>query len=85
MESYVLLLFLLLGVFMAMQLMSIALNLKAIASLMGRYLSHHGIEWGLNVEPSARVKELALNPNTRVFAIKAYMEQTGLDFQNARL
>jgi ribosomal protein L7/L12 len=46
-------------------------------------LRHFGVEWGKLSEPSDRVKELASDPNSRIEAIKAYREQTGLGLKEA--
>ena len=83
MESYFWLL-VALGVLVLMQLASILRSLQSTEAMMRRFLSHNGVEWEAAAEPSARVKELALNARNRVAAIKAYREQTGLGLREAK-
>jgi ribosomal protein L7/L12 len=47
-------------------------------------LRHFGIEWGTLAEPSDRVKELARDPKSRIEAIKAYRQQTGVGLKEAK-
>jgi ribosomal protein L7/L12 len=53
-------------------------------SKLDALLNHFGIEWGKFSEPSNRVKELAKDPSSRIMAIKAYREQTGLGLKDAK-
>jgi hypothetical protein len=85
MENYGwLLFFFVLGVLALMQLAGIHRSVQGTEAMMRRFLSDQGIEWEAAVEPSARVKELALNATTYVAAIKAYREQTGLGLREAK-
>ena len=66
------------------QLTSIARSLQSTTAMMRRLLAHQGIEWEVAIEPSAQVRELASNAKTRVAAIKAYREQSGLGLAEAK-
>lgn len=84
MENHIWLLFFVLGLPILMQLGRIARSLESTESMLRRLLSHQGIEWESAVEPSAAVKALAVNAGTRLAAIKAYREQTGLGLREAK-
>ena len=84
MENYVWLIFVALGVLALNQLASIARSMRVSAEMMKRLLAHQGIEWETQVEPSERVKALAKTAKTRIAAIKAYREQTGLGLKEAK-
>jgi ribosomal protein L7/L12 len=81
MENYIWLLFFALGVLMLNQLASIARSLANAASAIERLTRPEG---AVDMEPSARVAELALSRSTYVAAIKAYREQTGLGLKEAK-
>ncbi len=83
MENYAWLVWAGLGVYALSQLASIAESLRNIAAMTKRLLACHGVEWETPVEPSEPVKALARNPETRIAAIKAYREQTGLGLKEA--
>ena len=91
MEDHVWVLFAILGALLLMQLASIARSLASISgslegatAMLKRLLAHQGIEWQTDMDPSARVRELALDACTYVDAIKAYREQTGLGLPEAK-
>jgi len=84
MENLVWLFFFGLGVLMLRQLTSIARSLQSTEAMMKRLLSYEGVEWEAEVEPSERVKALASNKRTRIAAIKAYREQSGLGLREAK-
>jgi ribosomal protein L7/L12 len=73
-----------LGVFALGQLAGILRSVQRTEAMLASLLARDGVQWGEAVEPSAKVKELALNPRTYVEAIKAYREQTGLDLREAK-
>jgi ribosomal protein L7/L12 len=77
-------LFLILGVFAVMQLAAIARSLRDTAAMMRRLLAHQGVDWETVVEPSDKVKELAVDRKNYVAAIKAYREQSGLGLKEAK-
>ena len=52
--------------------------------MMKRLLAHQGIHWEAAIEPSAKVKELAISVENEIAAIKAYREQTGLGLKEAK-
>lgn len=56
------LLFLILGVLALMQLATISRSLRDTAAMMRRWIAHQGVDRETVVEPSDKVKELALNP-----------------------
>ena len=84
MESYLWILFFLLGLLALKQLASILRSLQSTEAMMKRFLAHQGMEWEAAIEPSARVKELAANAGSEIAAIKAYREQTGLGLKEAK-
>ncbi len=59
-------------------------RLQRTEAKLDAVLKHLGVEWGRFSEPSDRIKELASHPGTRVEAIKAYREQTGLGLKDAK-
>ena len=59
-------------------------SLQSTEAMTRRLLSHQGIDWQTNVEPSDRVRDLAVNPKSHIAAIKAYREQSGLGLKEAK-
>jgi ribosomal protein L7/L12 len=88
MEGYIWVIFSAFGVLALMQLAStlagILRSLQSTEAMMKRFLAHQGIHWEAAVEPSEKVKELALKPGSTVAAIKAYREQTGVGLKEAK-
>ena len=65
-------------------LRAILRSVQSTEAMTRRLLSHQGVDWETAVEPSERVKNLAVNPKDYVEAIKAYRRQTGLGLQEAK-
>ena len=59
-------------------------SLESKAAMTKRLLAHRGVESETDVEPSAKVRELAVDRKTYVDAIRAYRQQTGLDLREAK-
>lgn len=57
---------------------------QALAWRLDKLLEHHGIQTGIALEPSAKVKELARTPGAGLEAIRAYRAQTGLGLKEAQ-
>lgn len=70
-----------LGVYYLSQILE---RIQSTESKLDAVLKHLGGECGKFFEPSDHVKELAKNPRSRINAIKAYREQTGLGLKDAR-
>jgi ribosomal protein L7/L12 len=66
------------------QLASIQTRLRENEARLNALLKHLGVDWGAFAEPSDRVKALARDPKTKIQAIKAYREQTGLGLKEAK-
>ncbi len=60
-------------------------RLRNAEAKLDALLRHLGVEWGgaKFAEPSDLVKDLAQQPGSKVAAIKAHREQTGLDLKAA--
>jgi ribosomal protein L7/L12 len=72
------------GAFALLQIGGILRSVQSTEAMLKRLLVQNGVQWGTAVEPSAQVKELALDSRKYVEAIKAYREQTGLGLKEAR-
>ncbi len=66
------------------QLSRLQTQLQDAQAKLDALLKHLGVEWGQYAEPSEAVKTLAKHPSTRIEAIKAYREQTGLGLKEAQ-
>jgi len=58
-------------------------RLRHTEAKLDALFKHFSIEWGQFSEPSERVKELAQDPSSRIPAIRAHREQTGLGLKEA--
>lgn len=83
MHDYVLMLVLAVFAFGFYQLIRLQERLGNAEAKLDALLRHFGVEWGKFSEPSDRVKELARDPSSRIEAIKAYREQTGVGLKEA--
>lgn len=87
MESYVWLLVVAVGVLLlelGSILRRILRSLQSTEDMMKRFLTHSGVGWEAAIEPSPKVRELAVDKRSYVAAIKAYREQTGLGLKEAK-
>ena len=84
METYLWIFFLFIALLALNQIANILRSLQSVEVMMKRLLAHQGVRWEVATEPSAKVRELALNPGNEIAAIRAYREQTGLGLKEAR-
>jgi ribosomal protein L7/L12 len=71
-------------VYVVVALSRIQARLEGSETKLLRLIHHFGIDPDLIAEPSEKVKALARMPGSKVAAIKAYRQETGLDLKEAK-